>query len=95
MLKSLAYPLAVACLALAAGAFAIAQAPAQLVTVRPYHVTTAAAFPALPLPARTLIFRNGLYQMPGGDYDVVGATFRFRAGVLADGDTVSVVSIAP
>jgi BarA-like signal transduction histidine kinase len=97
MLKTFAQSLAVACLALAAGAFAIAQAPAQLLTVRPYHVTTAVAFPSLPLPVRSLIFRNGLYQTPGADYDVVaaGLAFRFRLGVLADGDALSVVSLAP
>jgi hypothetical protein len=97
MLKSLAYSLAIAALALALGAFCVAQAPPDpLVAVRAYHVTTAAVFPSLPLPARSLLFRNGLFQSPGIDYDVVfGPGFRFRPGVLSDGDSVTVVSIAP
>ena len=119
MLKSLAYSLSIACLALAAGAFAIAQAPgelaisrvyqtadgipvvqldAPLLAVKPYHVTDAAAFRllALPLPARAFVFRAGLYQTPGIDYDAMaGGTLRVRPGVLTDGDTVTIVSLLP
>lgn len=130
MLRTLATTLSVACLLLAAGAFAVAQATDQLpmlppasgqltilrlyqtadgvpvvqldaptLSVKPYHVSDAIAFRllALPLPARGFVFRNGLYQTPGIDYDPIsaGAALRFRAGVLAAGDTVTLVSLRP
>lgn len=87
--------MAVAVLALALGAFSVAQSPDPLLPVRPYFVTSAAAFPSIALPSRSFVFLNGLYQTPGQTYDVSGGAARFRAGVLSDGDRVTVVSIAP
>lgn len=67
---------------------------ATTVSVRPYYVTNAATFPSLALPAKPLVFRNGVFQMPGVDYDVInGTALVFRAGVLMDGDRVGVVSL--
>ena len=95
MLKTLAYSLGVAGLLLAAGAFSIAGSPDPLLPVRPYFVTSASAFPSIALPSRSFVFLNGLYQTPGQNYDVAGGAARFRAGVLSDGDRITVVSIAP
>ncbi len=72
---------------------AFAQTPTQPLAVRVYRVTSAAAFPGLPLPAHALIFRNGLFASPGLDYNATGATFAFKPGVLADGDGVEVVTL--
>jgi hypothetical protein len=63
------------------------------VTVRAYTVTSPAAFPALPLPARALVFRNGVFQTPGIDYRAGGLTLVFPTASLRPGDGISVVTI--
>lgn len=69
-------------------------AAAPAIWTRPYFVTNSREFPNLPLPSRSLVFRNGLFQTEGIDYDArPGSTFRFRPGVLDDLDRVAVVTI--
>lgn len=73
---------------------AVAQAPAPSISTKPYVVTNSRAFPNLPLPSRSLVFRNGLFQTEGIDYDALpGSSFRFRPGVLDDLDRVAVVTL--
>jgi len=73
-------------------ALVCAQTSVSALSVRPYYVTNAAAFPALPLPAHALIFRNGIYQTPGIDYAVLGGS-AFRMRSVENGDIVSVVTL--
>lgn len=69
-------------------------AAAPSISTKPYVVTSSQAFPSLPLSSRSLVFRNGMFQSAGIDYDVLpGSTFRFRPGVLDDGDRVAVVTL--
>jgi hypothetical protein len=70
-----------------------AAAPPAGLPVRVYVVTNAKLFPNLPLPARALIFHNGLFAAEGADYDSDGPSFKFRPGLLADQDTVAVVTL--
>lgn len=73
---------------------AVGQAPAPSISTKPYVVTSSQVFPSLPLSSKSLVFRNGLFQTAGIDYDVQpGSTFRFRPGVLDDGDRVAVVTL--
>lgn len=66
--------------------------PSQI-TYRTYHVTDATVFPGLPLPAKSMVFDNGVLQVPAASYDVVGTAFKFRSQVLANGDSVTVVTL--
>jgi hypothetical protein len=95
MLRTIAYCAAVLLLALLAvkGGGVAAQTVAPDTSTRAYFVTSAQAFPSLPLPLRSMVFRNGLYQSAGINYDVSAGTFRFRPGALSDGDRVAVVTI--
>ena len=77
-------------------AVCITAAAAQTVSTAHYTVTNAAAFPYLPLPAQSIVYRNGVYQNKGTTYTTPGGTrLAFKAGVLANGDTVDVVTIVP
>lgn len=74
---------------------AVAQTPIPGISTKPYVVTSSQAFPSLPLSSKSLVFRNGLLQTAGIDYDVLPGpgSFRFRPGVLDDGDRVAVVTL--
>jgi hypothetical protein len=61
-------------------------------TLKTYYVTDAAAFPALPFPPGSLLFRNGLFQTAGIDYELASGQFAFQAGFLSNGDGIAVVT---
>lgn len=62
-------------------------------TYRLYHVTAPASFPGLPLPDNSLVFRNGLLQLPNVDYSLTGTTFKMLPARLATGDVIAVASM--
>lgn len=65
-------------------------------TTTSYYVSNPAAFPSLPFPTGALIFRNGVYQTVGEDYDCSAGVFTFRwyngASLLSVGDKIAVVT---
>lgn len=69
-----------------------AASPPPPVAVRVYYVMDAATFPPL-AAGRALVFRSGLLQSPGIEYDVVAGAIRFRPGILAAGDQVEVATL--
>jgi hypothetical protein len=88
--------LALCLVALAARAEAQIREPG--VRVMPYTVADAAAVFEAPLPRRALLFRNGLYLAPVLDYEIVRGDagsrhFRFRPGVVSEGDLIVVVEL--
>lgn len=71
-------------------------APAQTISTAHYTVTNAATFPSLPLPAQSIVYRNGVYQNKGTTYTATGGTrLSFKPGVLVNGDTIDVVTVVP
>ena len=45
------------------------------------------------IDSRALVYRNGLLQSPGIDYDVVLGAVHFRPGMLAAGDQIEVATL--
>jgi hypothetical protein len=77
------------------GLFIAASLSAQTFSVRTYTVNIPAVFPPLSLPANSLLFRNGAYQLAGTNYTFDGTNFTFPPGVLVVGDKLSVVTMTP
>jgi hypothetical protein len=44
-------------------------------------------------PSQMLVFRNGLLQADGEDYDATGGTVTFRGGAVQPGDIIQVVAL--
>lgn len=69
---------------------------AQIISTSRYVVANPATFPLVALPAQSVVFVNGAYKNKGTDYKTPGGNkIQFSVGVLANGDTVDVVSINP
>lgn len=76
--------------------FALASSNIQAQSVANYRVSKAGSFPSAPLPYGAMVFRNGIYQTQGLTYSTPSpGTFKFIAGVLSNGDLISVVSFPP
>jgi hypothetical protein len=63
------------------------------VRVTPYTVFDPVNFSDCDMPARALVFRNGVYMTPLLDYQVIAGRIHFRDGVLSAGDLISVVTL--